>query len=113
MLNFVNKCDNLSLLAKQSVINESKKKQNHRYFSRCRKKIFVDLLIVDPPYNLAKNFHGNKFKKTSDEVYAEYTEQWLLAVLPHLKDNASIYVCCDWQSSIVIADILKKYLHVS
>ena len=73
---------------------------------------FVDLLIVDPPYNLAKNFHGNKFKKTSDEVYAEYTEQWLLAVLPHLKDNASVYVCCDWQSSIVIADILKKYLNV-
>ena len=29
----------------------------------------VDLLIVDPPYNLDKDFNGNKFKKTSDEVY--------------------------------------------
>lgn len=24
---------------------------------------FVDLLVVDPPYNLDKDFHGNKFKK--------------------------------------------------
>lgn len=24
---------------------------------------FVDLLIVDPPYNIDKDFHGNKFKK--------------------------------------------------
>ena len=23
---------------------------------------FVDLLIVDPPYNLEKDYHGNKFK---------------------------------------------------
>ena len=31
----------------------------------------VDLLIVDPPYNLDKDFHGNKFKKTSGEIYEE------------------------------------------
>ena len=47
---------------------------------------FVDLLIADPPYNLDKNFHGNKFKKTSDELYEEYTEKWIQAVLPILKE---------------------------
>lgn len=73
---------------------------------------FVDLLIVDPPYNLAKNFHGNKFKKTSDELYEEYTESWIRAVLPTLKKNATIYVCCDWQSSPAIGYILKKYFHI-
>lgn len=26
-------------------------------------KQFVDLLIVDPPYNLSKNYHGKTFKK--------------------------------------------------
>lgn len=70
---------------------------------------FVDLLIIDPPYNLAKNFNGNKFKKTSDEVYEEYTEEWVKLVKPILKENASVYVCCDWQSSSVIGSVLKKY----
>ena len=70
---------------------------------------FVDLLIADPPYNLDKNFHGNKFKKTSDELYEEYTEKWIHAVFPILKENATIYVCCDWASSPAIGRILKKY----
>ncbi len=73
---------------------------------------FVDLAIVDPPYNLDKDFNGNKFKKTSDELYAEYTEKWLNDIIPLLKKNASIYVCCDWQSSPVIGMTLKKYFHI-
>ncbi|MBQ8197482.1 MAG: site-specific DNA-methyltransferase [Clostridia bacterium] len=69
----------------------------------------VDLLIVDPPYNLNKNFHGNAFKESDGEVYAEYTEKWIKAVLPKLKKTASIYVCCDWKSSLVIGAVLQKY----
>ena len=57
---------------------------------------FIDLLIVDPPYNLDKDFHGKKFKKTSDDVYEEYTETWVKAIIPHLKKEATIYVCCDF-----------------
>ena len=73
---------------------------------------FVDLLIVDPPYNLDKNFDGKKFKKTSDSLYEEYTEKWIQSVLPLLKDNASIYVCCDWKSSLIIGSVLKKYFNI-
>ena len=51
---------------------------------------FVDLLIVDPPYNLDKDFNGKKFKKTTDDAYEEYTEAWIKQVLPVLKDNATI-----------------------
>ena len=72
----------------------------------------VDLLIVDPPYNLDKDFHGRKFKKRSDEAYAEFTELWVQAVRPLLKDDATIYVCCDWQSSPVVGMTLKKYFHI-
>ncbi|MCR4717839.1 MAG: site-specific DNA-methyltransferase [Lachnospiraceae bacterium] len=72
----------------------------------------VDLLIVDPPYNLEKDFHGNKFKKMTDEIYEEYTEGWVNLVKPLLKANASIYVCCDWKSSIVIGSVLKKHFHI-
>lgn len=66
----------------------------------------VDLLIVDPPYNMDKAFHGNSFKKTDNQKYAEYTNAWIDAVVPKLKDTASIYVCCDWKSAIVIGEIL-------
>ena len=52
----------------------------------------VDLLIVDPPYNLDKDFHGNKFKKTEEKNYEEYTECWVQAVKPLLKKDASVYV---------------------
>lgn len=73
---------------------------------------FIDLLIVDPPYNLDKDFNGNKFRRINDEDYAIYTEKWVKAILPLLKDNASIYVCCDWQSSPNIGLILKKYFNI-
>ncbi|SKC00911.1 site-specific DNA-methyltransferase (adenine-specific) [Lachnospiraceae bacterium] len=72
----------------------------------------VDLLIVDPPYNLDKDFNGKKFRKTGDNEYAEYTEQWILAVKPLLKKNASVYVCCDWLSSMVIGPLMNKHFQV-
>lgn len=70
---------------------------------------FIDLLIVDPPYNIDKDFHGNKFKKSADGIYEEYTKAWIERVLPLLKNTASVYVCCDWKSSIAIANVLKRY----
>lgn len=72
----------------------------------------IDLLIVDPPYNLAKEYHGNKFNSRSQEEYRKYTIKWLDKTLPLLKDTASIYVCCDWKSSLVIGDVLYQYFHV-
>ncbi len=72
----------------------------------------VDLLIVDPPYNLDKSFGASSFKRMSNEMYRDYTEQWLKAVLPLLKETASVYVCCDWQSSMVIGQVLSEHLTV-
>ena len=72
----------------------------------------VDLLIVDPPYNLDKDFHGNKFKRTSGEIYEEYTKNWIKLVKPLLKKNATVYVCCDWLSSSQIFMVLNKYFQV-
>lgn len=68
----------------------------------------VDLLIVDPPYNLFKNYHGKTFKRSNAKEYEEYTEKWISLVKPKLKDTASVYVCCDWQSAIIIAPVLAK-----
>ncbi len=63
---------------------------------------FVDLLIVDPPYNLSKDYHGNKFSKTSSKDYRKYTIEWLTECKRIMKENATIYVCCDWQTSLII-----------
>lgn len=72
----------------------------------------VDLLIVDPPYNLDKDFHGNGFKKCELSKYEDYTEKWINAVKGKLKDTASIYVCCDWFSAISIAEVLNRHFHL-
>lgn len=73
---------------------------------------FIDLLIADPPYNLDKNYNGNIFKKTTEELYEEYTDKWISALIPSLKETASIYVCCDWKSSGVIKRVLEKYFYI-
>ena len=69
----------------------------------------IDLLIVDPPYNLDKSFHGNSFKKMPAEEYEEYTEKWVNAVKCKLKDDGTVYVCCDWKSSLLIGKVLSKH----
>lgn len=75
-------------------------------------KASVDLLVVDPPYNLDKDFHGNMYYKKDDEAYEDYTVSWVEGVLPLLKPTASIYVCCDWKSSLVIGKVLMRYFNV-
>ncbi|MBF2027798.1 MAG: site-specific DNA-methyltransferase, partial [Oscillatoriales cyanobacterium C42_A2020_001] len=35
---------------------------------------FVDLLILDPPYNLDKNFHGHKFTRQTIEAYTVWLD---------------------------------------
>ncbi len=79
---------------------------------QCLPRGVADLVIVDPPYNLDKDFHGNAFSKTSDEQYAAYTERWIEQVRPLLKDAGSLYVCCDWQSSPVVGLALKRHFIV-
>lgn len=72
----------------------------------------VDLLIADPCYNLDKTFHGMNFAKLKETDYAKYTCNWIEKVLPLLKRNASIYVCCDWETSMIIGSILNQYFHI-
>lgn len=72
----------------------------------------VDLLIADPPYNLTKSFNGATFARCKAEVYADYTREWLAAVKPLLKADASIYVCCDWASSLIIGPVLSEFFQI-
>ncbi len=70
------------------------------------------LIIADPPYNLNKDFHGCKFRSTDSEAYERYTEEWVRLVKPLLKPNGAMYVCCDWQSGMVIGAVLQRHFTI-
>ncbi|MBR4884380.1 MAG: site-specific DNA-methyltransferase [Lentisphaeria bacterium] len=70
---------------------------------------FADMLFLDPPYNLDKNFNGFHFKKMDHAQYRDWIESWFPALLRTLKPHASIYFCGDWKNSAAIFEVLEKY----
>ncbi len=68
----------------------------------------VDLLVIDPPYNLRKTYNGTVFNASEEEAYEAILLDWMDAIYPVLKPTASIYVCCDWRTSISVYNVLKK-----
>ena len=73
---------------------------------------FVDLLILDPPYNLTKNYNGHLFRSREAEDYVVWFHQVLSSLLPLLRPRASVYVCSDWKTSNLVFPVLDKHLHV-
>lgn len=72
----------------------------------------VDLLILDPPYNLEKNFNGLKFKSMGIAEYSEWIDKVMIALMPLLKPDASLYFCSDWKTSTSVHMVLEKYFKV-
>lgn len=75
-------------------------------------KRFVDLLFLDPPYNLNKTFNGKKFKKGSQEQYAAMLDAWLEPLVPVLKPTASVYICSDWNACGAVQAVAAKYFTI-
>ena len=71
---------------------------------------FVDLLIIDPPYNIDKNFNGFKFSKSNDDKYYEYLNSWFPKILKTLKPDGSVYICGDWKSTNALYLIMRDNL---
>jgi site-specific DNA-methyltransferase (adenine-specific) len=78
--------------------------------ARLLPRSFADLIILDPPYNLLKDFHGNIFKGKEKVEYCAYFESILDVVLPLLSPKGTVYVCSDWKTSVLIAPILEERL---
>ncbi len=72
----------------------------------------VDLMILDPPYNLDKDFDGFHFRSRKDEAYADYLESWFPSLMRLLKPTGSVYFCGDWKCSAVIYAMMSKHLHI-
>ena len=115
--------------AKNKTLNLSEE-QERKYLALCPKKYVsddcvikgdcmeimwdiphssVDLMIVDPPYNMYKKFGSEEFSRQTMAEYEKYTRSWIERALPLLKKNASVYVCCDWFSGITIGAALADY----
>ena len=72
----------------------------------------VDLLFLDPPYNLTKSFNGSTFRERSVEDYGRWFESWFRPLLRTVKPSSSVYICADWRSSGAIERVAGKYLVV-
>lgn len=72
----------------------------------------VDLLIVDPPYNLTKSFSGSTFAQQSPAQYEDWVNSWVSVVVPLLRPTASVYVCSEWRSSGVVQRVLENHFIV-
>ncbi len=73
---------------------------------------FVDLLILDPPYNLSKTFNHQHFPQQAISDYTHWLEQLLSQLKPLLKPTASIYLCGDWLTSISIYEAAAAHFIV-
>ena len=73
---------------------------------------FVDLLILDPPYNLSKNYNGTLFKAKEKNTYKQWFEDAIRILKPTLKPTATLYVCSDWKTSVLIAPILEAHFYI-
>ncbi|MBD1913533.1 MULTISPECIES: site-specific DNA-methyltransferase [unclassified Leptolyngbya] len=71
---------------------------------------FVDLLVIDPPYNLTKRFRQQATRRKPLTDYREWIETWFTPLMRVLKPTASVYICGDWQSSLAIYEVASHYL---
>jgi len=57
----------------------------------------IDLIFVDPPYNIGKNFNGHKDKWATDEDYLNWCYKWIDLCIKKLKYNGSMYIMTSTQ----------------
>lgn len=72
----------------------------------------ADLIIVDPPYNLSKDFNGLSFTKMKSEKYGDYLRTWFYKVCDKLKPTGTLYMCGDWKCTSLLQSILEERLTV-
>lgn len=73
---------------------------------------FVHLLVLDPPYNLSKDFNGHYFQKKKVNDYRSWFEKLIDYLKPVLTKDATVYVCSDWRTSGIILPVLESKFRV-
>ena len=73
---------------------------------------YFDLIIIDPPYNLDRDFHGKKFSAMKPSDYEEYLRSWFPKVCDKLKPTGSLYMCGDWKCTSSMQRVIEESLSV-
>lgn len=73
---------------------------------------YFNLIIIDPPYNLDKDFHGNKFSSMKSEAYEDYLRSWFYKVCDKLAPNGSLYMCGDWKCTSSMQHVIEERLTI-
>jgi site-specific DNA-methyltransferase (adenine-specific) len=71
-----------------------------------------DLIIIDPPYNLDKNFNGTHFAAMNPEDYESYLRSWFYKVCDKLAPSGSLYMCGDWKCTAAMQKVISERLTV-
>lgn len=69
----------------------------------------VDLIILDPPYNLTKLYSNTVFHKMKDEEYCGYMRTVIEKCLRVLKPTGTMYICGDWETSFLQQMCIKEF----
>lgn len=72
----------------------------------------VDLIFIDPPYNIGKDFNGYKDKWDKDQDYIDWCYEWLELSIRKLKPTGSLYVMTSTQFMPNFDIFLKNKMNI-
>lgn len=72
----------------------------------------IDLIFIDPPYNIGKTFATTKDKWKNDDEYLNWCYQWLDLCIAKLKPNGSMYVMTSTQFMPYFDIYLRKSMNI-
>ena len=73
----------------------------------------VDLIFIDPPYNLKKSYANNIMDSwNSDKEYIEWLYSWLKTAIDKLKPFGSLYIMNTTQNMPYIDLFLRESMHI-
>lgn len=61
----------------------------------------ANVILLDPPYNITKQYSENLFKAMPEDEYFKYVLDMFDKCLPKLTDDGTMYICGDWKSSYI------------
>jgi len=111
----------LNILKKDMIINmEIAEKDGHKIYLGNALNILkneiknesIDLIFVDPPYNIGKVFGANKENWKTDEAYLDWSYEWIDLCIKKLKPTGSIYIMGATQFMPYIDIYLNKRLEI-
>jgi site-specific DNA-methyltransferase (adenine-specific) len=85
---------------------------DYREWVRVLPLAHVDLLFLDPPYNLDKSFNGKKFSRCDVVDYTDSLDEIIRSLKPLLKSTSSIYICGEWFTSVSIFEAASRHFIV-